>query len=334
MVHLTLSIVEIVVLLFGAIILGITIHFFISSSRNLKNNSEEVQKLSRNLEIWKLKYFNDIEGRDNELNDLKQQLQEVEENNTINSIEAEEMRKLNGKLEKELELLRKAPMPEEKPGYIEQLREAQTSLMEHNDQISQLLGQIELIKETEEKQQEIIKDNEKLSSLVSDLKSLVAAKDKEMSSIRQKEYLTKEMTSMLDSTYSEFSHLQEKIRKLEAQVNSSKITSVEYLDIKEGYYKLTRDFEDQKLKLNAAVIESQHLQSKLIDTEDKLADANFQRQQLQKRVAYLEEINSDLQVISETNKKLEGQIKKIGELESMLNVVSEERDQLTRRRKD
>ena len=79
------------------------------------------------------------------------------------------------------------------------------------------------------------------------------------------------------------------------------------------------------------LLENQHLQTKLTETEDKLTDTNFQRQQLQKRVAYLEEINNDLQVISDANKKLETQIKKIGELESMLNVVSEERDQLMRR---
>ncbi len=331
MAHLSLSIVEIIILLFGAVILGITIHFFIASNRNLKNNSEETEKLSRNLESWKLKYFNDMEAKDKEMSLLKERLSESEENNNINSIEADEMRKQNKKLLAEIELLHDVPIPEEKPGYIEQLRQAQSGLMEHNEKINQLLGQIEIIKETEEKQKEILKDNEKLSHMVSDLRSLVSEKEKEMNNLRQKEHLTQEMASMLDSTYNEFNHLQEKIQKLETQVNSSKITSMEYQEIKEGYYKLNRDFEEQKIKLNATVTENQHLQTKLTETEDKLADTNFQRQQLQKRVAYLEEINNDLQVISDANKKLETQIKKIGELESMLNVVSEERDQLMRR---
>ena len=74
-----------------------------------------------------------------------------------------------------------------------------------------------------------------------------------MNNLRQKEQLTQEMASMLDSTYNEFNHLQEKIQKLETQVNSSKITSMEYQEIKEGYYKLNRDFEEQKIKLNATV---------------------------------------------------------------------------------
>ncbi|HEY1870279.1 MAG TPA: hypothetical protein VGG71_04430, partial [Chitinophagaceae bacterium] len=53
-------------------------------------------------------------------------------------------------------------------------------------------------------------------------------------------------------------------------------------------------------------------------------EVNFQRQQLQKRVNYLEELSSDLQVVADANKKLEHRLKRIGELESMLNVVSEE----------
>ena len=64
---------------------------------------------------------------------------------------------------------------------------------------------------------------------------------------------------------------------------------------------------------------------------DKLREANFQRQQLQKRVAYLEELNEDMKAVADANKKLEGQIRRIGELESKLNMVAEERDELARK---
>jgi len=52
---------------------------------------------------------------------------------------------------------------------------------------------------------------------------------------------------------------------------------------------------------------------------------------LQKKVAYLEELSNDLQVVTEANKKLESQIRRVGELESLLQVTEEERDELTRR---
>jgi Tfp pilus assembly protein PilO len=94
---------------------------------------------------------------------------------------------------------------------------------------------------------------------------------------------------------------------------------------------MNRDFEDQKIKLNSISSDHQQMQAQLKETEEKLREANFQRQQLQKRVAYLEELNNDLQAVSDANKKLEGQLKRIGELESMLNMAAEERDQLIRK---
>ena len=107
--------------------------------------------------------------------------------------------------------------------------------------------------------------------------------------------------------------------------------NIEYEDLKEQHLKTSRDLEELKMRSNALSGENRELQLLLRETEDKLKEANFQRQQLQKRVSYLEELNNDLQVVSEANKKLEGQIKRIGELESMLNVIAEERDQLIRK---
>jgi len=100
--------------------------------------------------------FNDVELRDKELSKLKDDLQRAEEDSHIYSIEAEEMRKQNTRLQAELETQRKAPVPvaqvaTPKMDYFEQLRQAQSNLKEHNDKISQLLGQIDIVKETEEK---------------------------------------------------------------------------------------------------------------------------------------------------------------------------------------
>lgn len=333
MASLSLSIVEIIVLMLGAIILGITIHFFVVSRRSMKSSPMEAEKISKTLEEWKLRYFNDTEIRDKELTQLRKRLEEAEENNNINVIEAEETKKLNKKLQAELDSLRKtAPTAEkEKPDYIEQLRKAQSSLMEHNEKINQLLGQIDIVKETEEKQQEILKVNEELSSQVDELKFLLSQKEKEISNTRQKEHLTNEMTSMIDSAYNEFNVLQDKIQKLESQVNTSKRLNLEYEDLKETHYRISQDFEEQKRKYSAAVTENKQLLEELTETEDKLKEANFQRQQLQKRVAYLEELNNDMQAVADANKKLEHQLKRVGELESMLNMVAEERDELARK---
>lgn len=351
---LILSVPEIILLLFGAVILGITIHFFITSRKSLKETTREMsEKKSFARDEWKMRYLNDMELREKEITTLKQQLMEAEENASIYSIEAEEMRLQNHKLETEINRIKKErdtdkekakekeqspepvvntiiPIyrPNDKYDYLEQLRQAQTGLVEQNQKINQLLGNLDVIKEKEEKTREILRDNAELSVQVNHMRAELTEREKEITNIRQKEQLTKEMTSMLDNAYSEFNVLQNKIQKLESQLTSSRMLNLEYEDLKEEHLKMRTEMEDNKIKLNGFSNENQQLQMQVMEAEDKLREANFQRQQLQKRVAYLEELNSDLQVVSDANKKLEGQLRRIGELESMLNVVSDERDQL------
>jgi Tfp pilus assembly protein PilO len=64
----------------------------------------------------------------------------------------------------------------------------------------------------------------------------------------------------------------------------------------------------------------------LADTEDKLREANFQRQQLQKKAVFLDELNRDLQEASEHNKKLEGQLRRISEMEAMLSRTVQDKN--------
>ena len=221
-------------------------------------------------------------------------------------------------------------MTENKPNYIEQLRIAQASLLDHNEKINQLLENIEMATENEEKQKLMEEENEGLMNQIKDLKYILREKEIEIHNIRQKENLTKEMTSMLDSAYSEFNTLQSKMQKLETQLSSSKMISLEYEDLKESHLNVLHEYEDYKIKLHSMTTENQQLTLRLNEVEDKFREANFQRQQLQKRVGYLEELNNDLQVLADANKKLEHQLRRIGELESMLNVVSEENQLLKR----
>lgn len=352
----TLSILEIAVLLFGAIILGATIYYFIASRSRIKSSSEELEKERRRVEEWKHRYRNDMDLRDAEIGKIKTQLKEATESSDIFAIEAEEKTIQKRKLQEEAEELRlenkklKAEMlllqqeqlaqqtilpaaaPEQqRPDYLVRLQEAQEGLMEQNKKINELLGNIDMIKETEEKQREILRDNEELYHQVSDLQKMLDDKEREINNIRQQKHLTTEMNAMLDSAYGEFNILQDKIKKLESQANLSRSINIEYEDLKEAHYRVTKDLEDQKARLRILTNDNQHFQQELAETEEKLKEANFQRQQLQKKVAYLEELNNDLQVMADANKKLEGQLRRIGELESMLHVVSEERDELVKK---
>lgn len=394
---LTLSILEIVLLLFGAIILGITIHFFISSRKNLRAATEEMEKTSFARDEWKLRYFNDMEVRDKEMHELKMQLQEAEENSRIYNMELDELKKEHRLLKMELKAVQEEQTEEpednsqkiqelenqiqnlqgellmsravnsqqadqqeviaglrreihelrmeleneraannqaeaaDKPDYLEQLRQAQKSLAEHNQKINELLGNIDIIKEKEEKEREMLRNNEELYAQLEEMRRLLNDKESEIANIQQQQKLTSELSSMLDSAYSEFNTLQGKIHKLESQLTTARMSSLEAEDLREAYTRMQRDLEETRGKSSRLSIENQQLQSVLAETEDKLREANLQRQQLQKRVNYLEELNNDLQMVAETNKKLESQLRRVSELESMLNVVSEERDQLIRR---
>jgi len=327
---LNLSIVELIVLFFCAISLGVVIHFFLTGRGSLEDSAVETEKMKGKIDDWKLKYFNDIEAREKEVSELKTLLSETEENNRIYKIEIEELQRQQRWAESELESVQRVETAVNKPNYIDQLRMAQSSLLEHNEKINQLLENIEVVKENEERQKLMEEENEELVTEVRELKYLLGQKESEIHNIKQKENLTREMTSMLDSAYSEFNTLQSKIQKLEGQLSSSKMVSLEYEDLKEAYQKNLRDYEDYKVKLQVLTTENQQLALQLNEMEDKYREANFQRQQLQKRVGYLEELNSDLQVMADANKKLEHQLRRVGELESMLNVVSEENQILKR----
>jgi len=319
-----LSAIELSVLLFCAITLGIVIHFFIVSRKNLQSSLIAAEKLKRTLDEWKLKYFNEVEKKHREIDQVRKELIESQENYKIYKLEAEELRKNQQKLELETNRNKTGSSTD----YLEQLFEARVSMMDHSKKVEQLMENIEELRTNEEKQKLLEEENEELIRKVNEMKQLMSEKDEEINKIVNNQTLRMEMSSMLDNAYSEFNNLQAKIQKLETQLTASKLAQIEYEGLHENYYKINSENEEYRNKMQTLTVENQQMTLKLFEAEDKLREANFQRQQLQKRVSYLEELTRDLQMVTEANKKLEHQLRRIGELESMLNVVSEERDQL------
>ena len=359
MTELNLTIAEIIVLQLGAIILGIAIHFFITSRKNLEASPNRNSKLKKQFEDWKLKYFNEAEIKEKELaesrlimkesaenakmykaelellklkneeleerlqqgadlddlaikdeeisilhqkiksaeensrhlskkyddlqaqnrqlqNDLEaknihihdhaqieteelnQQLKSLQEQNEakaheINTLftgkqemqsELEDLRQQNFLLQSDIESLRKQnhefqfqlegrqqeqSTPNTQGNYLSQLLDARMSLQEYSQKISQLIGQVDLVKESEEKQQAILKENEELSQHMQEMQNLLQQKDAEIDSIKEQEKLTVEMHSMLDNFQAEFNIMQAKMQKLESQVAASKMANLEFL---------------------------------------------------------------------------------------------------------
>jgi chromosome segregation ATPase len=127
------------------------------------------------------------------------------------------------------------------------------------------------------------------------------------------------MNERMDKAYADFTQMQEKLRKLEHYLDQPHSKRIEYDQLQESYFKLNREFDEVKGKQIALFEENQRLSRILADTEDKLKESNFQRQQYQKKMLFFEELNRDLQDATEQHKKMESQLRRISEMESILS---------------
>lgn len=132
------------------------------------------------------------------------------------------------------------------------------------------------------------------------------------------ESLTRELTERLERAYEEFNFLQDRIQKIQEQAVDPHKRNFETDELEQSYFRLTKEYDELKLKNLTLMEENQRLTRALADSEEKLRDANFFKQQLTRKVTFLEELTSDLQQLSGHHKKLEGQLKRISEIEAML----------------
>ena len=329
--QLTVGLPEIIIAILVALVLGFSISFFWNAKKNINiNQSTEPDSISEN-DNWKLKYYNDMDMQERAQQQLRERLAETRENEQILNIEVEELRKEIDDFEDRLSAI-PAPVPqiiaEVKPAasagfdYLTQLKSAQDQLMENNNTVGRLVGQIEMLKESENKFASLMKENEELTGHVTDLKKHLTEKENEVNQIRQQQRLGEEMNDRLNKAYTEFSVLQEKLQKLQNNLSQPQ-KGAEYEQLHESYFKLTKDFDEARQKQIGLWEENQRLSRILSDTEDKLREANFQRLQFQKKISFLEELNNDLQQVSEHNKKLDGQLRRISEMEALLSKATQ-----------
>lgn len=350
--QLTMGLPEIIICELGALILGFTIHFFWNSKRSLR-----ISEPSQNAEIsdndnWKLKYYNDMDMQERAQQQLRERLSQAQEAEQILTIEVEENRKELEELRAELEAARlqldemdvrlatatavteepvSGPSAETAPAeskpdagsdYLTQLKLAQEKLVEHNNSIHRLLDQTRLVEEAERKNQDLARMNEDLNEQLRTAGQTLVDKEAEISHLRHHQQLSLEMAQRLDKVYEEYNALQEKLQKLQAYLTQPYNRGADYDELKESYFKMGKEHDEMKLRYISLREENQRLTRILSDTEEKLKEANFQRQQFQKRTAFLEELNHDLQEISEHNKKIESQLRRVSDMESLLAKIT------------
>ena len=322
------GVMEIIVFLLGGVALGFFIHFFLVSRRtmSLKLPKPEPPIIAdaafQNTDEWRLKYYEDMEMQEKAQMQLRRELDEVRDNEELLTIEVEE-------LHKELKRRHEPPPPtikvaasqeEQSEEYLVRLQRTQDGLAEQNQQITLLLDQIELLKQTEFKHIDTLKANEELDARLNEMLSVLAIKDARILELEQQRLLSDEMEERMQKAYEEFNALREKLAKVE-NLSNPPSRQFEFEEMQQQQFKLSREFDEYKQKHLDLLEENQRLSRLLADTEEKLRESNFQRQQLQRKITFLEELNRDLQQISEHNKKLENQLRRMSEIEIMLARV-------------
>jgi DNA repair exonuclease SbcCD ATPase subunit len=304
-----LSFFEIAVLIAGALILGLAIYFFIVSQRSLKQTIEKTNE--------KITLRPGFYGAPPPVAKPHKVVEHVAE-------EIKEIRK-NYPAEPERPLAAKTKtLPKEES--IDSLKE---TVLQQQKLLNSFLRQVEEIEN--EGREELEMQNKHLQNEIKGLETQLEKKDAELEEVKQQASMSERMSAKIEEVYQEFDLLQAKMAALEKQANRANNLALELEDTRQSYEQIHKDLQRKTEKLEEAFLENQRLQQQLNTSEDKLAEANLQRQQLQKKVQFLQDLNTDLQTVSDTNKKLQTELRRIGELESMLDMIAEERDYLLKK---
>lgn len=324
-----ISLPEIIMFQIGALVLGFVIHYFWNMRHGSQFDHEvDVEKYEKEAHDWRMKYYNILEHQKETGDHLQKELDEVRENEKILIEELEETKALNRELmqkqkETPVAFAPPPPAPEVSTGaYLAQLKEAQDHLLKHNQDISKLLSQVELLEKVEQQHQTTLQQNMDLSEQMQQLRRLLTEKERELNTIRQQTELTQEMKSRLNTAYDEFSEIQSKLHKVEQQLAVPQGNAFKNDELEEANHLLSVEVKDLRTKQKDLVEENTKLSQLVTEIESKLKEANLQRQQLSKRNEFLEELNKDLQHVSDHNKKLESQLSRLSEIESMLARIS------------
>jgi hypothetical protein len=232
------------------------------------------------------------------------------------------------------------------PGIDASLQQDETKISADDEWRLQFYEQIEKHEKTEERlQKELLRKTETEKALMREVEELraevsrlekkaekyavheapatvehhVSELDLVMAQQNLHESLSKEMAERLERAYEEFNFLQDKIQKIQMQVVNPDKRNFESDELEQSYFRLTKEYDELKLKHLNLMEETQQLTRTLADSEEKLRDANFQKQQLSRKVVFLDELVNDLQQVSGHHKKLEGQLRRISEIESLLS---------------
>ena len=304
-----LTLIEFIVLPLVVIIFAATLFFFIKSRKSLQETLQATKK-TKPAKITKEQAVN---IKKTNLAELQQQFARMRHETSIPKEEKIEtpVKRFSQKEEMAVSDLKNTIAQQQKmlDSYLQKVEELENE------------GREELNEKIEE-----------LENKIDELSGVVEDKDEEIKDLRQQVTAGERMAARIDEVYREFEQLQTKMAALEKQASRANNLAIELEDTKYSYEQVHKELLRKQEKLEEVMNENQQMRQQMDELEDKLSEANLQRQQLQKKVMFLTDLNNDMQGIADTNKKLQTELRRIGELESMLNMMAEERDFLLRKK--
>lgn len=306
-----LTLIEFIVLPLAVITFGVTVYFFIKSRKTLQETLRATRKTA-SLEPKKEKQSSVKHDR---VVELREQFTRMRNEPVLSKQERIELP------------LKKSTQKDEMA-----VQDLKSTIAQQQRMLDSYLQKVEELEQ--EGRAELTGKIEDLEKKVDELTGVIEEKDEEIKDLKQQVSAGQRMAAKIEEVYQEFELLQTKMAALEKQASRANNLAIELEDTRYSYEQVHKELLRKQEKLEEHMGENQRMRLQMEELEDKLSEANLQRQQLHKKVQFLTDLNNDMQGIADTNKKLQTELRRIGELESMLNMMAEERDFLLRKKMD
>lgn len=151
------------------------------------------------------------------------------------------------------------------------------------------------------------------------------ARKKNLRQLQQRSELAESLMLRLDEKQKELFHLQSRYNKLEARMEDINYVSMELEEAKAMIDQLLKEKDKREHKLTAVTNENEELRDEIFNLRKDLSEVVAEKQQLSKKMSLMQDLESEWQVMAEKNHQLQSKVRRIGELESLLSLMKEEK---------
>jgi hypothetical protein len=151
------------------------------------------------------------------------------------------------------------------------------------------------------------------------------ARKKNLRHLEQRSELAESLMLRLDEKQKELFHLQSRYNKLENRIEDVNYISLELEEAKVTIEQLNKDKLKREHRLTALMTENDEMRDEIFNLRKDLTEVAAEKQQLLKKISLMQDLESEWQVMAEKNHQLQSKVRRIGELESLLSLMKEEK---------